>query len=64
MFVSWVELSWCGWLSVMCLRLCAREQTGRTALLLSCANGHLSVVQWLVTSAISEFRSERDNVGR
>ncbi len=41
---------------------CAREQNGRTAHLLACANGHLNVAQWLVTSAGTDARSE--NVGR
>jgi ankyrin repeat protein len=43
-----------------------REQTGRTALLLASAVGHVNVVQWLVTSVGIDVRSEseRDNVGR
>jgi ankyrin repeat protein len=41
---------------------CAREQNGRTAHLLACANGHLNVAQWLVTSTGTDARSE--NVGR
>ncbi len=38
------------------------SQDGTTALLKACRNGHLAVVQWLVTEAGSDATSERDDV--
>jgi ankyrin repeat protein len=47
----------------LCRTVCGVcEQDGRTALLCACANGHLDVAQWLVTSGGSDARSERNNV--
>ncbi len=43
---------------------CVRGQTGHTALLLASGLGLVDVVQWLVTSAGSDARSERSNVRR
>jgi ankyrin repeat protein len=38
-----------------------RGKLGATALLVACRDGHLAVVQWLVTSAHSDAASERDS---
>ncbi len=55
-----VSASFCVMLTPACG---ACVQDGSTALLTACANGHVEVAQWLVSSAGSNPVTEMTNVG-